>query len=88
MSAHETIRCAETQPGVMHVTLDRAVRHNAMNAIMIRELTDIAEHLAATPVRAVVLAAAGESFCAGGDLGWMQQQFEASDEQRRAEASA
>ena len=88
MSAHETIRCAETQPGVMHVTLDRAARHNAMNASMIRELTDIAEHLAAAPVRAVVLAAAGESFCAGGDLGWMRQQFEASDEQRRAEASA
>ena len=88
MSAHETIRCAETQPGVMRVTLDRAARHNAMNAIMIRELTDIAEHLAATPVRAVVLAAAGESFCAGGDLGWMRQQFEASDEQRRVEASA
>ncbi|NHX27579.1 crotonase/enoyl-CoA hydratase family protein, partial [Escherichia coli] len=37
-------------------------------------------------VRVVVLAGAGESFCAGGDLRWMAQQFEAGPDQRDAAA--
>jgi len=42
---------------------------------MILELTRAAEVLGADrAVRAVVLAANGKSFCAGGDLGWMQDQ--------------
>ncbi len=37
-------------------------------------------------LRVVVLAAEGESFCAGGDLGWMKQQFERDRTGRLAEA--
>ena len=88
MKAHETIRCEETAPGVIRVTLDRAAKHNAINTAMIRELTDVAAHLAASSCRAVVLAAAGESFCAGGDLGWMREQFDAPEARRGEQARA
>jgi methylglutaconyl-CoA hydratase len=38
--------------------------------------------------RVVVLAAAGRSFCAGADLGWMQKQFRSTREERSGEARA
>ncbi|KMK68528.1 crotonase/enoyl-CoA hydratase family protein [Puniceibacterium sp. IMCC21224] len=61
--------------GVAAVTLKRPEKHNAMNAQMIAELSDVARALASDPaVRAVVLSGEGRSFCAGGDLGWMQEQ--------------
>jgi methylglutaconyl-CoA hydratase len=37
-------------------------------------------------LRAVVLTGAGASFCAGGDLGWMRAQFDATRQTRLAEA--
>ncbi len=52
-------------------------RHNALNAAMMDELHEAARSLGAdAAVRVVVLAAEGESFCAGGDLGWMRAQFD------------
>ncbi len=73
--------------GVAYVTLDRAEKHNALSAKMIGELDDIAGKLAADPdVRVVVLQANGRSFCAGGDLGWMKEQMQASRSTRIAEA--
>jgi methylglutaconyl-CoA hydratase len=61
--------------GVATVTLDRADKHNAMNAAMIADLSDVAARLGNDPlVRVVVLAASGRTFCAGGDLGWMRAQ--------------
>jgi methylglutaconyl-CoA hydratase len=54
---------------------------------MIRHITEIATRRSPLP-RALILAAEGESFCAGADLGWMQQQFEATSEDRLAAARA
>lgn len=84
----ETIRCLG-KDGTMRLVLNRPEKHNAMNEQMIRELTDAARTIAADPgIRAVVLEAEGESFCAGGDLDWMKDQFAADDAARQVEARA
>ena len=73
--------------GVATLTLTRADKHNALSAEMIAELDAAAKTLGSDPaVRVVVLAAEGATFCAGGDLGWMQAQIKASPEQRHAGA--
>ncbi len=83
----ETIRIETNPRGVAILTLAREEKHNAMNAVMIAELTEAAAGLAAdAAVRVVVLTGAGKSFCAGGDLDWMRSQFDATREERMAEA--
>ena len=83
----ETIKVEVDVRGVATVTLDRAEKHNALNAEMIGELTEAAGRLGTDPeVRIVVLTGAGRSFCAGGDLGWMQAQMAAAPAERSAEA--
>ena len=71
----ETIQVEIDARGIANVTLNRPERHNAMNSEMIGELTIAAQALDSdAQVRAIVLAGAGKSFCAGGDLNWMRQQ--------------
>ncbi|MCO6187459.1 crotonase/enoyl-CoA hydratase family protein [Rhizobium sp. L1K21] len=73
----ETIRLDRDSRGIVTITLNRPDKHNAMNALMIRELTDAAVQLGAEiSIRAVVLAAEGKSFCAGADLSWMRDQLD------------
>lgn len=73
--------------GVATLTLDRPDRHNALSGAMCDDLAAAAARLDATPgLRAVVLTGAGASFCAGGDLAWMRDQFAATREGRMAEA--
>ncbi len=72
---------------VASVVLNRPEVHNAFNATLIAELTALLRALDADPqVRAVVLAGAGKSFCAGADLHWMQQMAGFSPRQNRADA--
>ncbi|MBO9446457.1 crotonase/enoyl-CoA hydratase family protein [Ruegeria sp. R14_0] len=83
----ETLSLATDDRGVATLTLNRAEKHNAMSAQMITELTQAAAQLGADEaVRVVVLTGAGKSFCAGGDLGWMQAQMAAESETRFVEA--
>lgn len=83
----ETITISTDQRGVATLTLDRAEKHNALSARMIAELTEAAVLLGAQDdVRVVVLTGAGKSFCAGGDLGWMQAQMAADPDTRFVEA--
>ncbi|WP_439149699.1 crotonase/enoyl-CoA hydratase family protein [Sulfitobacter sp.] len=84
---YETITVETDARGVAVLTLARADKHNAMSAQMISELTAAATQLAEDDaVRVVVLTGAGKSFCAGGDLGWMQAQREMDAATRSAEA--
>lgn len=83
----ETIRSETDARGVATLTLARPEKHNAMSARLISELHEAADGLAADDaVRAVVLAAEGASFCAGGDLEWMREQMAADAATRRTEA--
>ncbi len=84
----ETIEIERDARGVATLWLSRPEKHNAMSAQMIAELREAAGQLGADEdVRVVVLAARGKSFCAGGDLGWMRQQFEADPATRSSEAA-
>ena len=81
----DTLTLETDARGVARLVLNRPEKHNAMSAQMIAELTEAAKRLGDDPaVRVVVLTGAGASFCAGGDLGWMQAQM-AADAATRAE---
>ena len=83
----ETIRVERDDRGVATIWMTRVEKHNAMSALMMDELTQAAKDLGSDDsVRVVVLAAEGKSFCAGGDLGWMKAQFDASPEIKEQEA--
>ena len=73
----DTIDSATDAQGVCTVWLNRPEKHNALSAQMIDEMTEMAANLRHSSARVVVLAARGKSFCAGGDLQWMQAQMQA-----------
>ena len=83
--SYETLKLDADDRGVLTVTLNAPERRNALSAQMMDELTTLASAEGAQ-ARAVVLRGAGEVFCAGGDLTWMQAQIRADREGRRAEA--
>jgi methylglutaconyl-CoA hydratase len=83
----ETLALAVDRRGVATLMLNRAGKHNAMSGLMISELRQAAARLARdSAVRVVVLSGAGRSFCAGGDLAWMQAQMAADPATRFTEA--
>ncbi|PHO02435.1 enoyl-CoA hydratase [Rhodobacteraceae bacterium 4F10] len=83
----ETITIDVDARGVATLTLNRPEKHNAMSGQMLVDLKAAAEQLGADEtVRVVILTGAGKSFCAGGDLGWMQQQREMAPDVRGKEA--
>jgi methylglutaconyl-CoA hydratase len=84
----KTIRIEKDGRGVARLVLARTEKHNALSAEMIAEVTHAAHDLGREPtVRVIVLAADGESFCAGGDLGWMRAQMAADAATRATEAT-
>ena len=59
--------------GVTWLSLNRPEVHNAMNAEMIAELTEVFTSFeGAKDIRAIVLTGNGKSFCAGADLNYMK----------------
>lgn len=76
-----------TLGGVATIQLNRPATRNAFDAAAISALTRAFEELPAS-VRVVVLAGAGETFCAGADLQWMQQTATLSQEENRRDAAA
>jgi methylglutaconyl-CoA hydratase (EC 4.2.1.18) len=83
----ETIRISTDERGISRLTLARAEKHNALSEQMMEELTTAIAQLGADEaVRVVILQAEGPSFCAGGDLKWMQAQIAAGAKERAAAA--
>lgn len=64
----------EKQRAVARVTLDRPAVKNAIDEVMIAELTDVLAAIAKDDgVRVMVLTGAGDVFSAGADLNWMKK---------------
>ena len=85
---YETVEITTDPRGVATLLLNRPEKHNAMSAQMLADLTQAAADLGRDDsVRVVVLTGAGKSFCAGGDLAWMQEQMAADPDTRAREAA-
>lgn len=83
----ETLNVTRDDAGIISLELARPDKRNAMSGEMISELTQFAKSVGADKTaRAVILSGQGSVFCAGGDLGWMQQQIQADRPQRMAQA--
>ena len=81
------IRTDIASNGVATLWLARPDKHNALNPDMLTGLEQACDKLANdSAVRVVVLAAEGESFCAGGDLGWFRAQGSMDRASRMAES--
>jgi len=64
----------EVAAGTASVIMNRPEVHNAFNDAVIAELTEALRDLGNDPrVRIVLLKGAGESFCAGAEVAWMQK---------------
>lgn len=75
MPEFETIQLIFGDRGIATLHLNRPNQHNAMNALMIEEITKATNICGSDKtIRAVLLSAEGKSFCAGGDLNWMREQ--------------
>ena len=59
---------------ILHITLNRPDAHNALDAKMISELSQVFSTIKNDfTISAVLMKGNGPSFCAGGDLNWMRQ---------------
>ena len=77
----------EIKHGVGIVWMNRPKQRNVLDETVIAEMTAAMRALDEDPqVRVVVLAGAGESFCAGADLNWMERMAGSGIEQNRADA--
>lgn len=72
--ANDPVLCT-VQDHIMVLTLNRPQKKNAINAEMAKGISDALEQAKTDPgIRVVVIGAAGDTFCAGGDLSMMSQQ--------------
>ena len=72
---------------VVTITLNRPDVHNAMNEVLISELTRCFRHLTnEDSLVAVILTGNGKSFCAGADLLWMKRMVNYSKEENKEDS--
>jgi methylglutaconyl-CoA hydratase len=88
MLSYKTI-VTELKGQVATLWLARPEVHNALNDIMIREIstffTKIEEN---NDIRIIVIRGEGKSFCSGADLVWMKQAFSLTPEENLKESKA
>lgn len=88
-SVRDLLKVQIDNQGVATVLMNNADKHNAFDDQIIKALTDtFADLNKDQAVRVVVLAGAGKSFSAGGDLAWMQRMADYSYEQNLADSHA
>jgi methylglutaconyl-CoA hydratase len=84
-----TFQTIETQiqQSVAIIWLNRPDVRNALNDVMIAELSEaVAAAIEDDDIRAIVLAGRGKAFCAGGDLNWMRKAKDMTPEQAVADS--
>ena len=75
--------------GIARLTLNRPDKRNALNAALVRALTEALDRTASDPsVRVVTLAGAGKDFCAGADLAELERVVEKGHAESLADARA
>jgi len=75
------------EDGVCRLVLNRPERHNAFDDALIAALDEILVEIEGrVDIRAVVLTASGDSFCAGADLGWMKRAAGYTGQENREDA--
>ena len=83
----ETLKCSVDLKGIGRFALERPEVHNALNMQLIRKMRQALRGFAEmTEMRALVLTGSGKSFCAGGDLKWMQEMTNQDDSERMKDA--
>jgi methylglutaconyl-CoA hydratase len=82
----ETVQ-VEVRDAVTTVRLHRPDVRNALNEVLISELTQAISSLPAS-TRAVVVAGSGAAFCAGADAQWMKRSKSFSREENERDAAA
>jgi methylglutaconyl-CoA hydratase len=73
--------------GIARVTLSRPERRNAFHEALVAALGEAFAGFAHNPPRAVILAGAGKSFCAGADADWMRRAAQWSQPENLADAT-
>ena len=77
----------ESEKGLARVTLNRPDQRNAFDAAMVDEIRQAFDKLGQDrSVRGIVLAGAGQTFCAGADLRWMGPERPVSSSEARQDA--
>ena len=72
---------------VATVALNRPDVHNAMNEMLMNELTQCFHQLSTDDsVRVIILTGNGKSFCAGADLSWMKRMVNYSKEENKKDS--
>ncbi len=85
----EPVLLASVSDGIARLTLNRPDKRNALNAALVRALTEALDRTASDPsVRVVTLAGAGKDFCAGADLAELERVAEQGHEKSLADARA
>lgn len=73
--------------GTVTVSLNRPEVHNAMNELLMTELTNCFRDLSNdSKLRVIVLTGKGKSFCAGADLNWMKSMVNYSREENKKDS--
>jgi len=79
----------EFAQGIALIWLNRPDTRNAMNDVLIAELTEAFRTAIADPaVRAIVLAGRGRAFCAGADLNWLMKARDMTPQERHDDSIA
>ena len=84
MSIHFQNLELEIQGQVATVWLNRPEVRNALDEVLLSEITQAITHLEQDEcVRVIILAGRGSVFCAGADLNWMKRMASYSAEQNK-----